>query len=121
MKLHLAKLFLVLSFCIYGCSQKTELFIGKWQIVVVEESSEKVELKDNWIHINANGTFTSFDGELNKTESGNWNYDKNTGQLFINGDQDSEDSIWHLQTQNDTLIFKSTSDPVYLYAVEYNE
>ena len=76
----------LLSLSLFGCHESAEFFIGKWQILSVVENNENFELKENWMHLKSNGTFTSYDGELNKTESGFWKYDNKTNELLIDGE-----------------------------------
>jgi len=121
MKTKVVQLLLLFCLCLFGCNKSSEFFIGKWQILSVVENDESIRLIDNWIHLKVDGTFTSYDGELEKKENGNWHYENKTGELIIDGNEDSEDSRWYLQTKNDTLIFKSNNKTTYLYAVKIIE
>ena len=105
----------------FGCHESSEFFIGKWQILSIVENNKNFELKENWIQLKSNGTFTSYDGELNKTESGFWKHDNKTNDLLIDDEEDAGDSSWNLEMRNDSLIFKSTIDSTYLISTRLRE
>lgn len=114
MKLRTDKTVLLLLILLCSCSQSSEFFIGKWQILNVVEDNESIDLMENWMHLKSNGTFESYDGELKKIEHGKWEYESIEKKLFIDGTGDEGDSHWRLSLRNDTLIFESTSDKLYL-------
>ncbi len=101
---------------LYSCGQPTEFFIGKWQILSVVEDNNSFDLNENWMHLKSNGTFESYDGDLKKLEHGQWNYQAEKKTLLIEGEGESGDSQWDLSIRNDTLIFQSVSDNLYLIA-----
>ncbi|MGK0446886.1 MAG: hypothetical protein ACJA2M_000655 [Polaribacter sp.] len=114
MKLRTNKIILLFFTILYACSQPSEFFIGKWQILNVVEDNVSVDLMENWMHLKKNGTFESYDGELKKVEYGKWEYQSKDKKLFIDGVGEDGDSQWSLSLRNDTLIFQSTSDNLYL-------
>ena len=99
-----------------ACKKSPEYFIGKWQILNVVENNKSIDLIENWIHLKSNGTFQSYDGNLKKSERGKWTYLFDEKRLFIDGEGETGDSHWNLSMKNDTLIFHSTSDNLYLIA-----
>ena len=93
MKLKIIIITLMLFVALNSCKKSSEYFIGK-----------------------NNGTFESYDGDLKKTESGKWTYQLDGKRLFIDGEGETGDSQWNLTMKNDTLIFHSKSDNLYLIA-----
>ena len=100
-----------------ACNKSPEYFIGKWQILTIVENNDTVDLVENWMHLKSDGTFESYDGELDKKESGKWTYQPKEKLLYIDG-QGEEDSEWILSVENDTLFFHSKSDNLYLIAMK---
>ena len=100
-----------------ACHKSSEYFIGKWQILKAVEHNESIDIPENWIHLKSDGTFESYDGTLKKNESGKWTYQFKEKKLFIDDDEgEDKDSKWALSMKNDTLIFHSTSENLYLIA-----
>lgn len=114
MKLRADKIILIFFILLYSCKKPTAFFIGKWQILNVVEDNVSIDLKENWMHLKNNGTFESYDGELKKIEQGKWKYQSKGKKLFIDGVGENDDSHWSLSMRNDTLIFQSISDNLYL-------
>lgn len=114
MKLKINTIIILIFIGCIACNKSSEYFIGKWQILNVVENNESSELNENWIHLKSDKTFKSYDGELKKNESGTWTYQVKEKRLFIEGEKG--DSQWTLSMKNDTLIFKSTSNNLYLVA-----
>jgi hypothetical protein len=114
MKLRTNIIILLFFILLYSCSQPSKFFIGKWQILNVVEDNVSIDLMENWIHLKSNGTFESYDGGIKKIEHGKWEYQPRGKKLFIDGTGDEGDSQWSLSIKNDTLIFQSTSDNLYL-------
>jgi len=106
----------MLFVALHGCKKTPEYFIGKWQILIVVENNESTDLIENWMHLKSDGTFESYDGKLKKNESGKWTYQLDEKRLFIDSEGETGDSQWNLSMKNDTLIFHSTSDNLYLIA-----
>ncbi len=102
-----------------ACRQSDDYFIGKWQIVHVVENDAAIALEDNFMHVKRNGTFNSYDGSLNKHETGTWAYRDDKKILIIDGEDD--DSKWKLSLRNDTLFFHALSGNLYLIAKEINK
>jgi len=75
-------------------------------------------LDNNWIHLKDDGRFVSYDGDSNKSENGNWEYDPKGKVLYIKGNTGEKDSKWILLMKNDTLTFSSNENNLYLIAVE---
>ncbi len=116
MELKIIIIIVMLFVALNACKKSPEYFIGKWQILNVVENNESIDLIENWIHLKSNGTFESYDGNLKKNESGKWTYQLDEKRLFIDGEGETGDSQWNLSVKNDTLIFHSTSDNLYLTA-----
>jgi len=114
MKLKTNYIIILLFILFFSCEQSSEFFVGKWQILNIVEDEVSIDLIDNWMHLKSNGTFESYDGELKKIERGKWTYQPEEKILFIDGVGKEGDSYWSLSIKNDTLIFKSTSDNLYL-------
>ena len=114
MKSKFNKTILLIFIGLYAC-KSPKYFIGKWQILNVVENNESINLIENWIHLKNNGTFESYDGNLKKSESGKWAYQFKEKKLFLDSEEDSQ---WTLSMKNDTLIFYSTSDNLYLIAIK---
>ena len=104
-----------------ACGRSSEFFIGKWQILSVVEDDQVMDLHENWIHLKEDGTFSSYDGEAKKSETGKWLFDNSSNELFIDGEGDSEDSYWLLSLKNYTLIFRSVNGSMYLNAVSFTK
>lgn len=121
MKLRTDKTILLFFILLYACSQSSEFFIGKWQILNVVEDNESIDLMENWMHLKSNGTFESYNGELKKIERGKWEYKSKEKILVIDGPGEEGDSQWILSIRNDTLIFQSISDNLCLISkkIEY--
>lgn len=109
-----------LLICLFGCSsQSPNFFIGKWQILSVVENDQHLILKNNWMHLKDDGSFDSYDGDSDKSETGNWEYEPKEKILNINGNVGEEDnSKWILLMRNDTLIFSSNENNLYLKAIK---
>lgn len=116
MKLKVSKTILLIFIGLYACNKSPEYFIGKWQILSVVENNKSIDLIENWMHLKSNGTFESYDGNLKKNESGKWTYQFKEKKMFIDGEGEKGDSEWTLSMKNDTLIFTSTSNNLYLNA-----
>lgn len=101
-----------------ACNKPDEFFIGKWQILNVVKNDDSVALNENWIHLKRDGTFESYDGDLEKEESGKWTYQNEERKVFIDGEGETGDSQWNLSRRNDTLIFESKRDTLFLIATK---
>ncbi len=110
----------ILLIFLVGCSSKSpHFFVGKWQILSVVENDQYLVLKNNWMHLKNDGSFYSYDGDSDKSETGNWEYKTEEKILKINGNAVEEDnSEWILFLSNDTLIFSSIENDLYLKAVK---
>ncbi len=106
----------ILFVALHACKRSQDYFIGKWQILHVVENNASVDLIDNWMHLKSNGTFESYDGDLKKHEKGRWTYQLDEKRLFIDGEGDTGDSQWDLSIKNDTLLFHSITNNLYLIA-----
>ncbi|MEQ9232393.1 MAG: hypothetical protein RIF46_17055 [Cyclobacteriaceae bacterium] len=103
-----------------SCSSKSQnFFIGKWQILSVTENDQQMDLNNNWIQLNSDDGFVSYDGNSGKSEAGNWIYYPAEKTLSINesNGEESGESSWKLMMRNDTLIFSSTEKKLYLKAI----
>lgn len=116
MKLKIRKAILLIFIALYACNTSSEYFIGKWHILNVVENNESIPLIENWIHLKGNGTFESYDGDLEKSEHGKWRYSFKEKRLFIDAEGENADSNWRLSSRNDTLFFHSTTNNLYLIA-----
>ncbi len=108
---------ILLIFLVNCSSQPTEFFIGKWQILAVVENHKRITLNNNWMHLKNDGRFDSYDGDSDKSEMGNWEYDSGSKTLHINGNSENDDSKWVLSMRSDTLLFSSPEGDFYLEAV----
>lgn len=114
MNLRIFKTIILMFILLNSCSQSSDFFIGKWHILHVVENNKSIDLIENWMHLKNDGTFESYDGDLKKMEYGTWNYTPKDKRLFIDAKGETGDSHWNLSIKNDTLIFKSTTDNLYL-------
>ena len=99
-----------------SCKTEGNYFTGKWQILKVVENEQSTDLVENWMHIKSDGTFQSYDGVLDKKESGRWTYLSKEKIIYIDGEGEEGDSEWVLESSNNTLIFHSTVSQLYLIA-----
>ncbi|MEX0288214.1 MAG: hypothetical protein AB3N14_03815 [Flavobacteriaceae bacterium] len=107
-------LFLVGQSC---ADSSSDFFLGNWQIVAVVEDNKTLKLEENWMHLKADGTFDSYDGAVNKSETGLWVFNPKSKGLTIDGSSGSEDdSEWIVSLRNDTLFFSSKVGDTYLIA-----
>ena len=97
-----------------ACKKSPTYFLGKWEILNVVEHDTTIDLVDNWIMLNKDGTFESYDGNLKKKEVGKWMYDPKSKRLVIDGAGETNDSEWTLARKQDTLFFHATSGNMYL-------
>ncbi|MBO3700205.1 hypothetical protein [Roseivirga sp. E12] len=113
-------LIIILVTCLFSCSsQSPNFFIGKWQILSVVENDQHIVLKNNWMHLKEDGSFDSYDGDSDKSETGNWEYEPKEKLLNIIGNAGDEDnSKWILLMRNDTLIFTSSENNLELKAIK---
>ncbi|MEM7552111.1 MAG: hypothetical protein AAF363_20675 [Bacteroidota bacterium] len=116
MRLKISKIILLILIGLSACNESPEYFIGKWQVLNVVENNKSIDLIDNWIRLNSNGTFESYDRDLKKNETGKWTYQSEEKRLFIDGEGEETDSEWTLSIKEDTLFFHSTSNNSYLIA-----
>lgn len=114
MKWTVHKIIVVVSILLCSCSQPSEYFIGKWQILHIVENNVSIDLMENWMHLKSDGTFESYDGASKKTEQGIWEYQSKEKIISIDGQGEDGKSHWSLSMKNDTLIFESTRDNLYL-------
>ncbi|WP_323788108.1 hypothetical protein [Psychroserpens sp.] len=121
MKSNVSKLLVVLFIGLYSCSKSPEFFIGKWQILSIVENNKTTDLKDNWMHLKDDGTFESYNGTINKTETGKWTYQPTKKELFIDGPGENGDTFWYLLLKKDNLIFQSTTKNSYLIAKKISD
>ncbi len=85
--------------------------------MAVVEDNKTLKLEENWMHLKADGTFDSYDGAINKSETGTWNFHPKSKKLTIEGNSGKEDdSEWILSVRNDTLFFSSKMEDIYLIA-----
>ena len=71
------------------------------------------------MHLKADGSFDSYDGDSDKRETGNWEYEPKEKLLNIIGNAGDEDnSKWILLMRNDTLIFSSSENNLSLKAIK---
>jgi hypothetical protein len=114
MKMKKSSALILLLFGILSCKPTSEPFIGKWQILKIVENNESTDLVENWINLKNNGTFESYDGEFKKQENGKWLYSSEDKVLLIDGEGEEGDSEWILNFKNDSLVFHSKSNSMYL-------
>ncbi len=71
------------------------------------------------MHLKNDGSFYSYDGDSDKSKTGNWEYKTEENILKIYGIVVEEDnSEWILLRRNDTLVFFSNTSDFYLEAVK---
>ncbi len=103
-----------------ACRKNPTYFLGKWEILHVVDQESTIDLVDNWIMLNSDGSFESYDGALKKKEVGNWSYIPKSKKLIIDGAGDTADSVWTLTRKQDSLFFHGIPGKVYLIGKKVN-
>ena len=89
--------------------------IGKWMMEKIYDGENDVTSEHNpkgnrWIKFNRNGSFES-GGDPYGYNDGNWELDNKRAVLFLNSNEDGDDSEWKIMFKEDKITWTGIGTP----------
>lgn len=110
-------LYLLLLLILTSCQPETSVFdrlIGEWKMEkIIQDSSDVTEehnpFNERTLIFNSDSTFVS-DGRPYGKNTGRWNIDESSGELFLDSDAgEGDDSYWLVELENENkMLWKGT-------------